>query len=335
MLSTIKYKWIITFLCLISFTSLMVGCERIEIDASDYIVNESDDRESDDRESDDRESDDRESDKNVFNDSVFNGIERDFKYKDSLLCIAYSGLNHSYPMNSLLHFEAAIEYGFHSLKTDLQLTKDSQLVLCHDEGYTFDNNGRIISFDPENCTLIHDLSFEDVLSLEFRIFYTEIRGYEHPASFDDYLALCKKNNLIPFITIRQNYVEETLSSMFSLLSKYDFLEDAILNIFPSTISTCKSIRSSYKTPICYTLYEGEVLSDEIINLVDMMGNAAICINYSSLESVTLEQIKYLKEHGIGLLTWFVSNEEQYHYALSRGCMGFQVTRKEVASLSTD
>ena len=255
---------------------------------------------------------------------------QNYLYKDSLIFVAYSSLNHNYPINTLSHFIAAAKCGFNSLKADLRITKDSVLILCHDLGFTLDNNGRIINFDSHNYIPISDMMSDDVLALEINAFNKEMGYYEHPMSFEDFLILCDKLNVIPYITIRMEQQSSTLERLFKILKSYNKENTVILNIFPPKISTCQSIRNYYKTPICLTLNVGNYITYELISALDSIENLAICIYYDNLDSVS-EIINILDEKGIGLYTWYVSNDSEYKKALALGCVGFQVDNADFFS----
>ena len=46
---------------------------------------------------------------------------------------AHRGLSSLYPENTLIAFEKALEYQIDGIETDVQLTKDNQMVIFHDE----------------------------------------------------------------------------------------------------------------------------------------------------------------------------------------------------------
>ncbi|MCI6039039.1 MAG: glycerophosphodiester phosphodiesterase, partial [Clostridiales bacterium] len=46
---------------------------------------------------------------------------------------AHRGASAQYPENTMLAFEKAVEMGVDGIETDVHLSRDGQLVLCHDE----------------------------------------------------------------------------------------------------------------------------------------------------------------------------------------------------------
>src|SRR5699024_7797138 len=47
--------------------------------------------------------------------------------------IAHRGYSGRFPENTMLAFTKAVEYGAQGIELDIQLTKDKEIVICHDE----------------------------------------------------------------------------------------------------------------------------------------------------------------------------------------------------------
>ena len=58
---------------------------------------------------------------------------RDDQKRQMPQCIAHRGYKARFPENTLLAFDEAIKAGAHAIETDLHLTKDDVVVLCHDQ----------------------------------------------------------------------------------------------------------------------------------------------------------------------------------------------------------
>ena len=87
------------------------------------------------------------------------------RFGQKVLNIAYSDLTLA-PMNSAEHFYLAAHLGFDALKGDVRITRDNGLILCHDEGFTLNENGRIGGYDRNCHTRFLDTDFADVMKLE-------------------------------------------------------------------------------------------------------------------------------------------------------------------------
>lgn len=56
--------------------------------------------------------------------------------------IAHRGYSAKYPENTMLAFTKAVEYGADGIELDIQLTKDGEVVICHDERIDRTSNGK-------------------------------------------------------------------------------------------------------------------------------------------------------------------------------------------------
>ena len=59
-----------------------------------------------------------------------------------MIKLGHRGYSDKYPENTMMAFKAAINGNFDGVETDVQLTKDNQLVLIHDETINRTSNGR-------------------------------------------------------------------------------------------------------------------------------------------------------------------------------------------------
>lgn len=55
--------------------------------------------------------------------------------------IAHRGFSGKYPENTMLAFTKSLEYGADGVELDIQLTKDGEVVICHDEIINRTSNG--------------------------------------------------------------------------------------------------------------------------------------------------------------------------------------------------
>ena len=143
--------------------------------------------------------------------------------------IAYSYVAGGGGANSKEHFLHCAQNNYDSIKTDLRLTSDGALVCCHDEGFTFNSDGRITTFDSSNCTLIHEMTYAEVMALEFNMMYNGSRC--HTSDLDYVLQVCKAYGKLAYITIRGEYIETTAELVVSALKKWGMLGNCIINSF--------------------------------------------------------------------------------------------------------
>ena len=249
------------------------------------------------------------------------------KFDNSILNIAYSQLEDDIaPINTESHFNYAVLKGFNVLKADMRLTKDNKIVLCHDAGFTLNKDGRIVAYNEDNNTLIRNLNSDAVINLEHAYFYDSLGKYEHPMTLEKFLVICKTNNVIPYITFRSEYIEDTLNALTPILEKFNYTHECIINVNPQNIDTCYQIRKYLPfISICHTLNSTVLITKDIINQVYRIGNGCLCANINALDNIDKEVFDYSRKKEIRILGWFVSNKESYEKYITNGFCGFQIT----------
>lgn len=75
------------------------------------------------------------------------------------LIIAHRGYSGKFPENTMLAFQKSLEYGADGIELDIQLTKDSKIVICHDEEIDRTSNGK---------GFIRDYTLAELRDFEFR-----------------------------------------------------------------------------------------------------------------------------------------------------------------------
>lgn len=245
------------------------------------------------------------------------------RFDGQMLNIAYSTINVA-PINTVEHFLAAIKFGFNSLKADMALTADNQLICCHDEGFTFNEGGRITEYDTSNNTPIRSLTMEQIKGYRYNFFYDLLGYYSKVCTAEEYLAICKEHGVIPFITLRAVYTQETYQVLHNLLVKYNLLDVAIINIYPPEKNTVEIIRSIDKDiAICFTLYNTNPLTETLATEINGYGNAFVAIAQTQIENSSIE---YAKELGLRLISYEIPQYSVYKDLVDKGFMGSTCSR---------
>ena len=179
-------------------------------------------------------------DTSKWRESVTSKCDTKYRFDGKFLVIAYSHVQGGPPINTKEHFKYCAEQGYDGLKTDVRITSDNKIILCHDAGYTLDANGRIsANYNASNSTAIHDLTYDQCVALEYADQYNG--QYLHPCGIDDFMVICKRTGLVPFITIRDEYVSDVASAVASAITKYAMTRNCIINSF--THSSLLAVRA--------------------------------------------------------------------------------------------
>ena len=212
--------------------------------------------------------------------------------------------------------------GFDAIKGDIQITSDDRLVMCHDNGFTFDANGRITTFDASNCTLIRNMTYEQVMALEHA---KPVNGvYLHPTDIDALLRMCKRFGKFPYITIRDENMDVIAPILVAKLREYGLETHCIVNSF--TVESLATVRQhSEHVFLSQVLQKNQALSEKIVNIMSQYGNVVITMfdDNGSTVDANLEMINYARGLGIRIYSAIFNNTDNIELLLNKGFSGVQ------------
>ena len=227
------------------------------------------------------------------------------------------------PVNTAEHYLIAAKTdGFEAIKGDVQITSDNYLVMCHDKGFTLDENGRITTFDASNCTLIRNMTYAQVMALEHAVQYNET--YMHPTDIDGLLRVCKRYGKFPYITIRDENMDVIAPILVAKLKSYGLETHCIVNSF--TLESLATVRQySDVVFLSQVLEEDQKVTDPIINRINQYGNVVITTfdNDGTEVDASLEKIELAKSMGIRIFGAIFKDASNVEKLLNYGFSGCQ------------
>jgi len=138
--------------------------------------------------------------------------------RESNFFVSHRGFMPLAPENSLPSFYYAGLFGQWAIETDVHLTKDGEIVCCHNdsiEQYT-EGTGRI-----KDMTYNELSRFPIVNGNRVNCFSDEERRIP---KFSEYLEICRKFGCVPFIELKTSDVE----AVFSYMHKCGFADDEVV-----------------------------------------------------------------------------------------------------------
>ena len=267
---------------------------------------------------------------NVANFATYTAKDQVSKHAKEMLKIAYSDIFLA-PINTLEHFLTAAHLGFNALKCDCRLSSDGVVILCHDAGFTLDSNGRITKYSASNSTPIHSMTAAECLALEHATSPYDMDHLAHPCILDDFLTVCKDTGKIPFITLRDEYVDDTITAILNALDKFGLRNIAIINSL--TFSSLKSMRAADPyISLNYVISSGAVLTKEVVDNCAALTNCSVSLftlpsdSDGSIYESSKEAVRYAQSIGVNVMNAIISSAEQYNKFLSEGFSGVQIQR---------
>ena len=247
--------------------------------------------------------------------------------------IAYSVQGDGCHFNSIEHFKAAAGAGFNCLKADMQMTSDGVIVLCHDNGFTFDKDGRIDKFNSKERTMIKDMTYGSIKDLEYNSGKAETGLHPKVCTLEQLAAFCKESGVWMYVTQRNNdQVDATQAELKRILEKYGMTDRCIVNNYPPVAATCRTIHKYLPSaPISFTLTPQMPLTKEIVDTVISVAPAVICINRKNIPDLDPELIEYSTSNGVPLHGWYPESIEEYDSWKAMGLTGAQICNETVVS----
>lgn len=262
-----------------------------------------------------------------FRDEIYWIKERQ-RFSDKPIMVAYShGADLGYINTELAYVNACIA-GFEWIKGDVQPTSDGKLIMCHDDGFTFDENGYITTYNAGNNTLIHDMTYAECMGKYYNRAFHVFTDYSSGTAekeeyrpkvcdFEQFLIVCKEYEVRPYIVIRNDNMDVVVPELLRLLESYDFLDNCIVNSF--NVDSVKQVAEQSKHRVMISVVKEyaqgtKLTTKEVDDILNISPNCTINIyasaNISSWNNVKLiEQsqsaIEYAKQKGVVVGTAFV------------------------------
>ncbi|MGN0468586.1 MAG: glycerophosphodiester phosphodiesterase [Acutalibacteraceae bacterium] len=177
--------------------------------------------------------------------------------------ISHRGANKYAPQNTLPAFEKAVQIGIDGFETDVHITKDNQLILCHN--YTIDetSNGK---------GKISDMTLSELEKYDFGGYFSpKFKGTKIP-TVDEFLSFVETTDIkVLNIELKSPEQNETaiVSETIRLVKEHGLFDKLIISSFdPKLLVEAKEIDQSCKTGFLYspdkkTTYKNRLISRPI------------------------------------------------------------------------
>lgn len=140
------------------------------------------------------------------------------------LVLAHRGFAAAYPENTMRAFTEAEKAGADGLELDVQMTKDGELVVIHDEKVDRTTNG---------TGLVKDFSVQDIRKLDARFTHKTLTKKESIPLLEEVLEWLAETDLICNIELKNGIIpyEGMEEKVISLVRDYNVAEKIILSSF--------------------------------------------------------------------------------------------------------
>lgn len=226
------------------------------------------------------------------------------------LVLAHRGANKVAPQNTIPAFRKALEFNADGIETDVHLSKDGEIVICHN--YTVDETSNGKGF-------VDELTLAELKAMDFGSYFSKgFSGVTLP-TLSELLDVVKGMALINIEIKPPRTNNDLVKKVVEEIHKYGIEKNSIVSCFnPECIRQVKEIDKNIKTAL---LYEDDELGNEIMTF----GVAKYCQQLNAdaahphRKLITHKEILELHNLGMAVNPWTVNLEEDIVRLTEWGC----------------
>ena len=217
---------------------------------------------------------------------------------------AHRGFSGKYPENTMLAFQKAVEIGADGVELDVQLTKDGEVVIIHDETIdrTTDGKGYVV-----------DYTYEELSKFDASYIYIGKMGFNKIPTLKEYFELVKDLDFVTNIELKTGInqylgIEE---KVYKLIKEYKLEKKVIISSFNHfSVLRMKKIAPELKC--------GFLSEDWIIDAGAYTASHGIECFHPRFNNLIPEVVEELKKNNIEINTWTVNKEEDIKDLINKG-----------------
>lgn len=217
---------------------------------------------------------------------------------------AHRGFSGSYPENTMLAFKQALANGAGGIELDVQLTKDGEVIILHDEKLDRTTTG---------TGLVSEHSLEDLRQLDASYTYRGMVGFNPIPTLREYFEQVKQEDIITNIELKTGILPYPgiEQKTWELIREFH-LEDRII------ISSFNHYSIMRMKSIAPCLEYGLLTSTWIYQPGAYAKQLGVTCYHPHYIGLTDEVIQDLKEHNIKINPWTVNSKEDAANLIAKG-----------------
>lgn len=216
----------------------------------------------------------------------------------------HRGFSGKYPENTMLAFRKAIEIGVDGIELDVQLSKDGEVVICHDETVDRTTNGK---------GRIMDLTLAELKQLDASAAFAGRYGVNEIPTLREYFELVKDLTIETNVELKTGVYEyEGIEEkVWALIQEYH-LEDRIC------ISSFNHFSVLRMKKIAPRLKFGFLFDTWLIDAGAYCAKHGVDSFHPNYHNLTHEVVAEVKSHGLEIKTYTVNTEEAVRDLAAKG-----------------
>ncbi len=214
---------------------------------------------------------------------------------------AHRGYSGKYPENTMIAFKKALECGVDGIELDVQLTKDGEVVIIHDETIDRTTTGK---------GFVVDYTYEELEKFDASFKFKDL-GFNKIPTLREYFQLVKDYDIVTNVELKTG-INEYLGieeKVWELIKEYNLEEKVIISSFNHfSVMRMKKIAPQLKY--------GFLSEDWIIDAGKYTHSHGVQCYHPRFNNLVPDVIKELKKYNLEINTWTVNLEEDMRYLYS-------------------
>lgn len=214
---------------------------------------------------------------------------------------AHRGYSGKYPENTMIAFKKALECGVDGIELDVQLTKDGEVVIIHDETIDRTTTGK---------GFVVDYTYEELEKFDASFKFKDL-GFNKIPTLREYFQLVKDYDIVTNVELKTG-INEYLGieeKVWELIKEYNLEEKVIISSFNHfSVMRMKNIAPQLKY--------GFLSEDWIIDAGKYTHSHGVQCYHPRFNNLVPDVIKELKKYNLEINTWTVNLEEDMRYLYS-------------------
>lgn len=214
---------------------------------------------------------------------------------------AHRGYSGKYPENTMIAFKKALECEVDGIELDVQLTKDGEVVIIHDETIDRTTTGK---------GFVVDYTYEELEKFDASFKFKDL-GFNKIPTLREYFQLVKDYDIVTNVELKTG-INEYLGieeKVWELIKEYNLEEKVIISSFNHfSVMRMKKIAPQLKY--------GFLSEDWIIDAGKYTHSHGVQCYHPRFNNLVPDVIKELKKYNLEINTWTVNLEEDMRYLYS-------------------
>ncbi|TVY09726.1 glycerophosphodiester phosphodiesterase [Paenibacillus cremeus] len=224
----------------------------------------------------------------------------------SPLIIAHRGAAGEAPENTLAAFQLAVEQGCHAIELDVHLSKDGEVIVCHDA---------TVNRTTDGIGTIHDMTVEQLKTLDAGRWFDEKYEGERLPLLSEVFDLVPRHIMIN-VEIKGSYNRQLEPALIRLMQEYNRVDTVVISSFDhKSLLFAKLIEPMAKIGLLY-----DVNAVRHAALADLLGTNVYSL-HPNFKRIDKAEVQDAISQGLQVYPYTLNDEKRMKQAIEYGVSG--------------